>query len=423
MVAKVLSPAHPAAQPRLALTPSQTPSAPPGLVDRLFRVLASPWSLAAGLALGGMTHLVEAYALLGPATEATTTWSVRALAVGVVLVSAVAMGVARALPALRGATNAGPDAVLADVTLPTETFDPAPLLLGDRRTSMFRGALAVAGAVLVLLAATGYVALPLVSGTGLAQGGELLLIAGQPAEAARVYREGVAVQENLGGAGYSLAEVDTSSDPTVTLDITQVQTGQVGRVVLHAGETVAHGDHVLRVRGIEPSLRPAGIIVDVTDTAQERTFPLRLTPGRPVADPAGPGVFALERVAANWAGGAGFGASGTVQESADGPSASFLAFEQRPDFDALHRAGRYHIRFRAPIEGHRVTVAIHQPSGDDRLPVLLVLLALGAALLASSRHVGAGMVRGLRSDSVVIGSVNDAGAVARTLARLSGEDA
>jgi hypothetical protein len=406
----------------LALNPNPTPSAQLGLIDRLFAVLASPWALASGLAMGAMVHLVEASALMGAGTHATTTWSVRALAVGVVVVSAVAMAIARALPALRSASNAGSDGVLADLVLPAELLDPGALQLGDRRSSMYRGATAVAGAVLVLLAALGYLALPLVASTGLAQGGELALVAGQPAESARVFREGIWVRENLGGAGYVLADVTTSGTPTVTLDITQVQTGTLDRVVLEAGAAVQHGSHVLRVRGIEPSLRPAGVTVDITDSQENRSFALRLTPGRPTQDPAGPGVFALQRVAPNWAGGAGFGASGTVQEVEDGPAASFLAFEERPDFDELHRSGRYHIRFKAPIDGNRVTIAIHEPSGDDRLPVLLVLLALGVALLASSRHVAAVLIPGTRGDSIAVGSLNEGASVIRTVAALIHEE-
>lgn len=405
------------------MTSSRSPVARPGPIDRIFSVLASPWLLAAGLTLGALIELVEVQTLLGAGTEATTTWSARALAVGVVLVSAVAMAAARAIPALVGTTKASADAILPDIVFAAEVLDPATVNLSDTRVSWFRGATAVAGAVLIVLGGIGFLGLPLVGTTGLQQGGTLDLVAGRPADAAQVVREGVSVKENLAGSSYTLEEVTTSGNPEVIVTVNQVQTGEATRLTLRPAEPVAYGDHVLRVRAIEPSLRAAGIVADVTDTEQNRSFEMRLTPGRAVQDPEGPGVFSLRRVEANWAGGAGFGASGTVQESEDGATAEFLAFEQRPDFDKLHRNGRYHVRFKAPIEGHRVTVAIHEPSGDNRLPVLLILFALGVALLASSRHVGAVLVRTQAGEDVAVASLNEGGRTVRTLAGVVGEDA
>jgi hypothetical protein len=299
-------------------------------------------------------------------------------------------------------------------------MDPSVFHLDERHRSWFRGTAAMAGCVVVIVAALGFVALPLVTPSGLAKGGTLTLVSGQPAEAAQVFREGVSVRENLGGARYSLTEVRIEGAPTVLLTATQVQTGQTQLLTLGASVNVRHGGHILRLEGIEPSIRPAGVVLEVTDTKSERTFPIRLTPGRPVEDPEGPGVFALERVQANWAGGAGFGARGTIRETEDGPAATFLAFEQRKDFDSLHRSGRYLIRFRAPIEGHRVTIGIHRASNDQRLPVLLALFLVGVVLLVSTRQVSATLVHDRKGDFVKVSSVNEGGAVARLVERLRG---
>jgi hypothetical protein len=390
-------------------------------VDRAFSVVSSPWLAALGAGALAALHWAEAHRALGVG-EVWSAGLPRAMGVGLIAASLLAAAAARLWPVLGAHRAATLESAGVDVDLDVRALDAEDMGLERRGEGRFVGKLPAVGALLLGLALVGFGAWPLAQVSGLPSGGELRLDPGSFTEAAWVQREGLKVQENLAGWRFEIDRMEPgrltgqSQDPgKVFLRVTRIQTGETTEATLTEGQPVRVGEHDLTLTRVAPALRPAGVWVTVTDAQEKRDFDLKLTPGRTAPDPKGPGRFQLQSIEENYLGSNGAAARGVVQVEGEQPS-TFWLFEDSPDFDPLHRKGRYALKFKELVPGHQVVCSISQPQPLDLLPPLMALLPVGLALLLWQTHRSLARGGADEPDRLHASSLNDAEALARWVA-------
>ncbi len=384
-------------------------------VDRIFAVVATPWPAVAGLLLLSGVHLAEMTRLLQETQKLWSVDSLRAVGGGLIAACALAMFVARILPVLRPG-GVSQENIAPDLVLPVEDIDVRELGLGRSGRSDFQGKLPALGVALLFVGLIGYAVMPLFRGHGLVRGGELLLTPGSPTEAAEVVREGLRVRENLGGWRFEIDRIDPGSlqgqggsPGQVFLRLTRIQTGEETEAVLRQGQRLQVGEYTLALESIAPAPRPAGVWVDIKDTSvtPARDFALKLTPGRSLADPDGPGRFQVRRIEERYLGGTGAAVQGIVQIAEEVPD-EFWLFERSPSFDTNHRGGRYALSFRELVPGHLVKVRLSQPDPMEAMPIWLLLLSLGVVLLFIKPQVSRARLVVDERELVLVSSLQDA---------------
>lgn len=389
-------------------------------LDRVFAVVSTPWPAVAGLVLLAGLHWLEVQRLLQGAAGLWSVDSLRAVGVGVVAASGLAMGAARLRPAL-GLGGGGAEGVAADLAAPAQDVDLG--LLGIGRRPRYEGALAAAGALLLFVGLLGYAGSPLFRGAGLVRGGELVLTPGAPAEAAVVLREGLAVRENLGGWRFEIDRIDVGAldgrgegPAQIFLRVTRVQTGEVTEAVLRQDQLLQLGELRIALEALAPAPQPAGVWVTVTDreASPPRSFDLKLTAGRTLADPAGPGRFQLRRIEEGYLGGEGTAAQGVVQLEGE-EAQEFWIFEKAPGYDARHRGGRYAVSFKELVPGHLVTARLSQPEPASPIPAWIVCLCVGTFLLSARPQLSAVKIGAEGEERVLVSSLNEGERAARAL--------
>ncbi len=313
-----------------------------GPLDRLFDAVASPWTLAAGLAgLAGL-HWATAWRLLDPTAGGWTALSARAVACGLIAACAVAQG---ALHVKRPGAK-----------------------------------LRLLGAGLGVLGALTLGALPIFQRPGLAQGGTLTLDARSGAEAAQVELGGVQVKQNLGGLKLEVQGV-TLEPPAVSVQLTDIPRGTTDTLLVTDAAPVSSPIGLLSLAAIEPAPEPAGVEVRVTDTSSARTFNLLLRPGAPAKDPAGPGEFTLEAIEATNPVTKGARITGFVTEAEGAEPAPLTLWTERPAYDATHRKGRYAVAPLQIVPGYQARLRVAAPPELDPALIGFALLLAGCGLV------------------------------------------
>lgn len=350
--------------------------------------------------------------MLTPAT-ATSTLTIRAVAAGLLVASALTAAAQRLWPTLAAQRHATPAAVAEDALVPLEDAAGEAATLAHVGDARFVGRLAAAGAVLVMAGVAIFAISPLAEPPGLPAGGLMRLDARNGAEAAWVDVGGVRVKQNLAGYKYEIADVRlgqldrSSQDPaTVKIRITHIPTSEVTEATLVAGGLTEVGGQVLSLVALEPNPVPAGIRATITDTRDARTFDAVLRVGQGLEDEKSRGSFVLETIEPEYMENMGVRAQGVVIE--DDKEYAFVLWEKAPEYDAVHRAGRFHIVYKDLIPGFQAVLGVAEPPPVDLVPIAIALVLVGIGLVFAVPQRSWLAVHRDGQTQIAVSSINDA---------------